>query len=360
MNTRKYKKYTEVYTELEQRCTACRPGDIRILPGECDLAAELQTSRMTLRKALKMAEMNGLISRKHKVTTILPPKSLRQCGKILFITPGYNRTPVYNAFYRLWIDLKSLLEKLNADLELLLINESTTEDEIESHCEAADVILLTLFYYGCPAFLNEMKFRKTIIALSEPYLDQFDNYIALDNYAAGELAARALQLGGCRNPVFIGTNSNNSMFHKRFCGFSDAMRHIGIDIPKGFPPTGFKHFTEIRRKELLNAVRKGCDGAFIASDEGIGSITLDLFGNNLIPEKFKLVTLNGCGEALLCSPPITCVNHANERIASTLVGYLKRHSENPNIASIKKLVQPDLYLNKTIGKIDINLTEGVL
>jgi DNA-binding LacI/PurR family transcriptional regulator len=250
---------------------------------------------------------------------------------------------------------------MGADFELLLTNDLITKTEIQERCEAANVILLTSIQYNSPNvnvdFISAMKSRKTIIALSDPYLEQFDNYIALDNYAVGEFAARTLQLAGCQRPVFITTGFSNMMFHKRFYGFYDSMQRIGIDVPKEFPRTGPLHFIEGRKRELLNAINRGCDGAFIVSDEGIDFITHDLFSQNLIPDKFKLITLNGKGEAMLCNPPITCVNHATAGVTEILLNYLKVISKNINPPCIKKLVQPDLYLSETIGKIDIDLLE---
>jgi DNA-binding LacI/PurR family transcriptional regulator len=366
MRKRTYKKYTEVYASLEEHCNkACRLEVSRILPGERELASELHTSRMTLRKALEKAEMNGLICRKNKLTEVISQESsLRNCGKILFISTGYRTEFTLGAFQRLWIGLKTQLESMGADLELLLTNNSTTKDEIQERCEQADIILLTVLQYNDPPvdidFLVAMKSKKTIISLSDPSLELFDNYIALDNYAAGELAAKALHAAGCCRPVFIAGGYSNTMFYKRFYGFCDTMKHVGIKVPENFPKTDSRHFHEICRKELLNAVQNGCDGAFLASDEGIDFITHDLFNQNLIPEKFKLITLNGQGEALLCHHPITCVNHATQEVTNVLLDHLKKISKNLKPTPIKRLITPDLYLNKTIGKININLTEELI
>jgi DNA-binding LacI/PurR family transcriptional regulator len=363
MTKRAYKKYTEVYSDLEEHCRRiCASGLSRIMSSERELAVELNTSRMTLRKALEKAEQNGLIRRTNKLTEVISQQgSMHNCGKILFISTGFRTEFTLSAFQRLWMELKTQLEREGAELELLLTNTSMAKEEIINKCESADIILLTVIAYDTAKidvdFLVKMKSRKTIIALSDPYLDYFDNYIALDNYAAGELAAKALNAAGCRRPAFIPSGFSNLMFHKRFYGFHDAMKRVGITIPDEFPRTDSRHINEITRNRILCALRNGNDGAFIASDEGIDFITHDLFEQKLVPEKFKLITLNGKGEALLCNPPITCVNHATAGVAEILLNYLKIISKNPNPPSIKKLVKPDLYLNKTIGKINRDLLE---
>ncbi len=363
MEKRSYKKYTEVYVKLEEHCQKMRKLGM-VLPGERELALTLNSSRMTLRKALEMAEMNGLIRRKNKFTEIISQEeNFRNCGKILFISAGYCNEFTLGAFQRLWNRLQIKLDKMGVDYQLLLTNLFTSKEEVQNECENADIILLTSIQFDNifkpdVSFLVEMKSRKTIIALSDPYLDHFDNYIALDNYAAGMLAASALKTVGCCKPAFVTYSSNNFMFQKRFHGFYDFMKHIGIDITTNFTEDNPKHFSEICRAQLLDALHHGCDSAFLASDESIGFITLDLFRKKLVPKEFKIITVNGKGEALLCNPPITCVNHATEEVVQILVDYLREISRNPNPAPIKKLVKPSLYLNKTIGEININAIRG--
>ncbi len=68
MNKRAYKKYTEVYEELVRYCRAALASGCRILPGERELAVQLETSRMTLRKALEEARLNGVIRQENRHT----------------------------------------------------------------------------------------------------------------------------------------------------------------------------------------------------------------------------------------------------------------------------------------------------
>ncbi len=356
MDKRSYKKYTEVYAELVQRCEAGLVANSRILPGERELAQELLTSRMTLRKALEDAELNGLIRRENKHTEITFSKAdLRRCGKILLITSGYHGKPQLGAFNRLWVDLKSQMEELSADFELLTANELTEVTEFKTKCENANIILLTFIPSNNPElsvdYLKKMEYRKTIIALSDPYLNTFRNYVALDNYAAGVLAAQTLLSAGCRRPIFINGNTNNQMFQKRYQGISDTMEQAGIKLSGQLSMERSAHYMELRRKELQQAVQQGHDGAFIASDEGIDYITHDLFEQGLIPEHFKLITLHGSGEALCCHPPIACVNHATAGVVNTLVDHLKKLNRNPNIPPLRQLIKPELYQTQTIGNI---------
>ena len=214
---------------------------------------------------------------------------------------------------RLYVELKAEMDALNADFELLLVNASTELTELEEKCEHANIILLTVLpcgnEYGCD-YLKMLEYRKTVIALTDPFLSDFCNYVALDNRAVGRLAGKDLLAAGCRRPVFINGSTYNTIFRKRYEGIREFMKEAGVSFPAySFQPRS-EHFQEIRRMELLDALAAGHDGAFIASDEGIDYITHDLFEQGLVPERFKLITLHGSGEALCCPTPIACVNHA--------------------------------------------------
>lgn len=359
MNKRSYKKYTEVYAELVQRCEVGLTATSRILPGERELAQELKTSRMTLRKALEEAALNGFIRRENKHAEITFSKvNLRQCGKILFLTTGYHDKPLLGAMSRMWVELKSQTEKLDADFELFPISEFTEFAKFKEKCETANIILLTVLPSNNPHigidYLKSLEYQKTIIALSDPFLDTFNNYVALDNYAAGVLAAKALLLAGCRRPVFINSNICNLMFQKRYQGMTDTMKQAGIKLSGEPFQKRPAHYMEVRRSELLKGIQQGNDGAFIASDEGIDYITHDLFEQGLVPDHFKLITLHGSGEALSCQHPIACVNHATEGVVKVLVDHLKQLNRNPNTPSVRRLIKPELYLTQTLGDIDIN------
>ena len=355
MNKRSYKKYTEVYADLVNYCRTELAANNRILPGERELAVQLKTSRMTLRKALEQASLNRIIHQENKHTEILDQKpSLRQCGRILFITAGFYDKPLLGAMNRLYVKLKSEMDSLNADFGLLLINDFTTIDEVKTKCEDANIILIAVFPQINPVicnYLESLDCWKTVIALSDPHLNHYRNFVALDNREAGKIAGKALLEAGCRKLVFIGGNTDNEMFRKRREGFMEILAENGTRGLLFTSSMRMKHFQEVRRQELLQALSSGCDGAFLSSDEGIDYITHDLFERGLVPEQFKLITLHGSGEALCCHPPVTCVNHGTADVAEILIGHLKKMNRNPNVPPVRHLVKPQLYITQTIGNI---------
>lgn len=96
MEKRSYKKYTDVYQELETFCIQSLKDGSFLLPGERELASRFHVSRLTLRKAIEDAQMNGLIRREGKRTEILPYRALKRVradclfhsGNAFFIFPA--------------------------------------------------------------------------------------------------------------------------------------------------------------------------------------------------------------------------------------------------------------------------------
>lgn len=357
MEKRVYKKYTEVYCDLEKYCEKCRKENILFLPAERILSEELKVSRMTLRKALEKAKMSGIISVQGK-HCILPPQddSLKKCGRILFLAAGFYGRILLDAFNRLWNKLEPKLDKLGAESELWLTREEVSDAEFILHCNSADVIILTPVGLNknirSKNFLEKLQKEKKVIALSEPFLEHVDNFIALDNIEFGRMAARKLLETGCVKPVFIGTNFNISMFDKRYTGFAEVLTDAGINVlPYKFNGDMQCHGNEKRRHAIMESYRSGADGAFIASDEGIEYVTCDLFRMGVIPREFKIITAHGSGEALTCHAPITCVNHATNEVVSELLRYLKALAHDPHVPNVKKLVSPEIYLTDTIEYI---------
>ena len=353
MQKRNYIKYTETYKQLEKLCSRIlHSGVSRILPNERILAEQLGSSRMTLRKAMFKAENNGLIRRENKITEVLSQKKQLSCfSKILFISTGHHNDIHLGAFRRLFNALKAEVEVLGGTLELLLTRLDGDHTKAREKYKEADLILLTVVSKN--EYIDDLMniCPEKVIALSDPHLEQFKNYIALDNYAAGGMAAKALLEFGCHKPVFVDSGFDNCMFQKRFSGFTDYLKEIGISIQYKFPKTSYLHKHEICRKRLQVAVDKGFDGAFIASDEGIEFVTHDLFQQGLAPHKFKLMTLNGEGVSVTHSHLIPYVSHATDGVVREIIIHLKNIASGQGINRVNKLLKPRLYKNKSIETI---------
>lgn len=350
MVKRSYRKYGEVFVDLHEYCKKMVTLRQSLLPEERKLSAELHTSRMTLRKALAQAEEFGVIIRKGRHLEIAPVKtSLSGLGRIIFVAAGNHGTFTLNAFDRLYRIISEKIIPLGADFELFLTNSTTAEEEFSARIKCASIIMVTAFSLSSNSdnvfkiLHNAQAQGCRVIALTETLKHLFHSYVALDNYMAGVMAADCLLKSGCQHLAFIGSRGYDYLFQQRLEGFKNTLEQL--EVPFYFSTSGLrpaKHFTDQRRKELQEAIQQGANGAFIASDEAIGVVTSDLFAKKLIPGKFKILTLNGNSEALQCNPPISCLSHANVKVANAVVEYLKRLANDPDTPPLRQLIEPEI------------------
>ena len=352
MEKRSYKKYTDVYQELETFCIQSLKDGSFLLPGERELASRFHVSRLTLRKAIEDAQMNGLIRREGKRTEILPYRALKRCGRIVFFTPGMHSSFFLPAFERLWLTLRPQVENCGGVMELYLDHD---ERGFPSFCRAADfadVILVTVFTSADRekklGYLSRLQGRKTVVALSDPYLEDFTNAVALDNHAVGEEAAGALLAAGCRRAAVADVPYGMNMFWKRYEGFRRRFLAGGGGEVKLFP----RRPAAEGARELLQIYRDGFDCAFVVTDENMRERMSLVLEEGIVPDRFKLISFNGSGEGIRCMPPVTCINQGTSEIVTEILQYLKLLARSGYGEKIRKLIRPHLYLNKTIGRID--------
>ena len=347
MDTRRYKKFTDVFRELTGFCEQLADSGETVLPHERELAAKFECSRMTLRKALTVALQQKLILRKGRFLELnVPGYDLGKLGKILFVATGSGDKFFLNALKKLYDSISVKLKKYHGKPELLLTNPDTGRELIMQRCMDADIIIFTLFVTGDNEtdrmqLFWEIGRKRRVIALSDPYQEFFHNFIALDNFEVGNLAAKELHRAGCRKAGCVYGRKNNVIFRKRREGFVNYFADVGIDV---WQPREHECF----KKQFDEAVKAGCDGIFMVSDEHISAITAEAFASGLIPDKLKLITVDGCGEARAHQPEISCVSHGTEQVAGELMKYLIQLSEQPDWPDCRKLIIPELHPGKTV------------
>ena len=354
MPKRTYKKYGEVYLDLERFCRKRMKTGSPFLPPERELAQALGTSVMTLRKAIERGRIEGMLMRQGRRMAIsLPDRTLYGFGKILFVEQGFYGKPVLGAINRLYQELALRMLSLKADFEFFQLNGETDLTAFDRACARASALMpgvLTpdreLNRKAVEIMKRQEAVHKPVIALSDPNLGLFENYCALDNFAVGVKAAETLFAAGCRRPGFIGS-SCGQIFLKRFRGMEEACRSAGIELCDFSRDD--RRYAFVVRTGLESAVRAGCDGVFIVTDEGIKAPLHDYLESGFIPEKLKVLTLHGSGESLTCQPPVACINHATDKVADALIDYLLAFAGNPDLPPLQRLIVPDLYPSVTLG-----------
>ena len=363
---KKYRKCEEIVEILRAIIRERIRNSCYYLPGEIAMSEEIGVSRITLRKAMAILETEGLIRRDRGHTEIVEKRNiLSKCGKILFVAGAHHSTIILPAIERLWMKFAPEVINRGGNVELFLVNSTTTAAEWQEKIYGVDVIFLTTCDSAEPEKLDKIirqaQAQKYVFSLLETI--SAPNNIYLDNYSVGFMAAHTLARAGCRKVAGISFDYeffHNMIFARRMQGFRDGLKACRIPLPDAFklipypshgrfnPEIG-DNYSKHARKALDQAYADGCDGVFMASDEEIGLIAMNLFRRNVIPGKLKLLSFNGVGDAMRHNPPISCISHGTNAVVETAIEQLKLIAERRFAGPVNIMVTPKLYVNNTLS-----------
>lgn len=364
-----YKKHTEVYNDLLVLLRDFTRQGRFVLPPERSLADQLETSYMTLRKALKCAEMDGLIVREKRKTLIVDHGSdLVNCGRVLFVFAGKNGRFVHLAQERLYLKLCLEAKLRGADIRLLLLPtflESAKESDFcryEKELSEARVVIFGI--KDCSVFfdsrgekiLNKAKKDpdRIFLKIAMDGMDLCENAIMLDEFAIGALAAELLAEGGAKRPVLpvkpAYFTEEGSMRHSRMDAFLKGCHAHGMEplFPEVRDIASKRWFFDME-EILLDAWKKDhCDSAFLLSDLFLDVVLRDFFLDELIPSRFQVVAASDTDNVQNNTIPVTGIGHNTELLLENLLSFLKDLSQEKTNGRIFRLLEPELYSNHTV------------
>lgn len=354
MENKKYKNNIEITRALRQLVQRRMCSGESFLPSERQLSSMFAASRATLRKAIGALKDDGLLVREGRHTRLVRPfHDFTDCGRILFLAAGAHSAFQQSAIERLWNALRTALLANHGDVQLLLTEPDTTFDRISAHLAAADTVLFANCSGSCAneavAMLRSNLRSKHVISLIESEVFDFPNLIALDNYAVGAIAAEALLEAGCRKPFALWCICDNRDFAHRAQGFANKLAaHNQGGIQSVFwVPQQDGNFSEAGHRQIDWAIRHGYDGVFLMSDEYLDEMTDRTFAAGLIPDKFKVITVDATRASFRHHPPVSCVSHATAEMVFEITGQLRLIAEG-RFRPVRKLVRPTVYNNGTL------------
>lgn len=227
MMTQSQKLYEDLRTEILER--RLLPG--MLLPSENELCERYSISRPTVRRVQEKLCAQNLIEKRPGVGTFVRDMSmgtsetempeLRIGIDFLTETASYYYGKVLrgvqessfgkNCMFSLLTPGKLNPDELNPQLDGLLLMRM-------DHASREDY--RSLASCGKPALLiNRIP--------TEPELA----YLTVDHRKEAELAVTHLLKSGCRDIVLVGFDTDSQSHTPRSCGWEDAYRHAGLDVP---------------------------------------------------------------------------------------------------------------------------------
>jgi len=83
------------------------------------------------------------------------------------------------------------------------------------------------------------------------------------------------------------------------------------------------------------------------SDEHIGEIVGFLYARNLVPGKFRIITMDGTREAFRHTPPVSCITHSSNALANAVLDQLGKIA-NGTYQPLEQLIPPGFNDNGSL------------
>ncbi len=339
---RAYKTVEELLPELERMIIALKTDGIKVLPSERSLAQDTGSSVMTLRKALSILEERGLFVKNNRVRMIGENPDVTGVPlniSVAFMASG-QEYPSNIEWLRLNHNLGEKLRSAGAEFKTVCLSKEDNRKTIEERL-GNDVKVIVFAEPPCKEVWREimsLRDQILIIGVDENYVGKCDCIVALNNYKAGYLAAQKLIEAGCKQPAMNYSDRGIMPFYHRRDGFIDALIDAGLPYENSAYAT--RSPGEIAPGEVLfpdtleTICKKGHDGFFLFSDGQSQQVREFIQKKHKIPEKFKLITLDSCGECRAPNSVVSAISHATEDTASKLVEVISKFSRGEQFAPI--------------------------
>ena len=339
-------KYPVVYKDLRAKI---EKGILSgALPSARELAADYDVNFMTVSKAIKKLESDGLV-------TCVPRKGTyinrRYCVAAYFndTCPNLLRVPIYNS-----VVMAAQQCFMAHNYPMYLESHPGKHSNTDSLISRIDGMLL--FYNENFPMDNELMKLPFVRVMGNSGINLPGDYVSYDNAKVGQTAADYLHGQGCRRIAYIGPHIRG-IFNQRKEAFAERVKSNGnqyMEYP--FKWNFDSASVNIQVKAMLEAPEQP-DGIFAPSDSLMSSVCNFLYRRGIDPlKKYRLI---GCDNDISCraiAPEMfPSIDLRVEEIGKLAAERLIERMENPELPSYKVLLEPKLIDTDNDSGQDINL-----
>ncbi len=331
------KKYPQVVKHLRQQINN---GTLDgALPGVKQLALEYDVNFMTVNKAVKMLEDEGLVYRiPRKGTYVKRMKNIAFCYEENAVNNG-----IHSVFAPMYVAAQRYLSENNCPMFL----ESRMSIRSQSLAMMKNRID-GLIFHGKPDILEAigLKAIPMVRILGFPDEEVSCDYVTYDNRAVGRLAAEYMLAHGHRTVAYVG-DQLPPLFAQRLQVFTETVLKNGGNAL--FEPYEASTW-EPRNRNIRMQMRKVFShketptAIFCPSDNEIGLIYDNLYKMNLRPmEDVLIVSCNNDAVMLnYCDPAPVRIDIRMEDLGALAAQRLLERIDNPELDYHRDVLQPEI------------------
>ena len=355
-------KYQEIVLDLRKRITLGEYKEGQRLPSEADLVKSFLTSRITVQRALKDLQHQGLIERRAGSGTFV--RRVDRTEKFVFglLIPGLGETEIFEPI------CQGMARAGRAGGHALLWGDTTNtsgnpEQQTQELCEyyisrdVTGVFFAPLEHTDDKDRVNIWvldaldKARIPVVLLDRcvlryPQRSSFD-LVGIDNRRAGYIVTEHLLQHGCKQLIFVAAPCSASTVDARIAGFRDALRDHGLKDGSSCLHIGSPDDGEAIRATLA---RFKPDGFVCANDTTAAHLmrTLDQLGAR-VPEEIRIVGFDDVKYAGLLGVPLTTLRQPCREMGEVAITTMLDRIAHPGMPSRDVLLDCKLVVRKSCG-----------
>ena len=355
-------KYQEIVLDLRKAITLGEYKEGQRLPSEAELVKRFSTSRITVQRALKDLQHQGLIDRRAGSGTFV--KRVDRTEKFVFglLIPGLGETEIFEPI------CQGMARAGRAGGHALLWGDTThtsgnKEQQTRELCEyyiSRDVT--GVFFAPVELTPNKdsvnlwvldalEKARIPVVLLDRcvfqyPKRSNFD-LVGIDNRRAGYIVTEHLLKPGCKQLIFLAAPFSAPTVDARIAGFRDALRDYGCKDSDACVHIGSPDDSDAVRAALSKLQP---DGFVCANDSTAAHLmrTLDQLGVR-VPEEIRIVGFDDVKYAGLLGVPLTTVRQPCREIGEVAITLMLDRIAHPGMPSRDVLLDCKLVVRRSCG-----------
>ncbi len=354
-------KYQQIVVEL-RRCIAV--GRVKVgdrLPSETELADRFGVSRLTVQRALKELQLEGLVERRAgSGTYVQAPKELN--GHLFgLLIPGLGETEIFEPM------CQGMAKAGRTGGHALLWGHSThasdEDKQFLAHQLCDDYIarrVSGVFFAPLEGFKNKDAVNHSIaerlsaagiaVVLLDRCIDvwpkrsRFD-VVCIDNRRGGYQVTGHLLSRGASRLLFLARPNSAPTVNLRYVGFAEAMRAVGLNPPEmieGEPSD------RVFVRQLME--RRQPDGFVCANDATAASLmqSLEALGFD-VPAHVKITGFDDVRYSSLLRVPLTSLRQPCQELGEMAILAMLSRLKHPDLPARDIQLQCTLVVRKSCG-----------
>lgn len=354
-------RYQQIIDSLSSDILSGRVKQGAKLPSEASLVRKFETSRITVGRAVRELQKQGLVESIAGSGTYVRRAASRE-QSLLFglLIPDLGETEIFDPICR---GIASAPE--SGDHALLWGHTDPDHPAKDEQCwalarqfisrKAAGVFFAPLEFEANAAKAN----RKILCALKQegipvvlldrrpwltPERDRAD-LVGINNRQAGYLATEHLVGLGCKRIGFIAYQGAASTISGRMAGYQDALRAHGL-------AEGIDSVLRIAPEDERVAIGGGQEmEAFVCVNDRVAGLLMHTFlaRGFRIPEDVRLVGIDDVAYANLLPVPLTTIRQPCREIGAAAMRAMLERVDQPRLPAREVLLDGELIVRKSCG-----------